>query len=48
MKPKLESSFVWLKKRFIYDKKTLQEIALEAGCSTLTVRRRLKEFGLIR
>lgn len=43
---KLQDSRVWLKKRFIDERKTPEEIALEAGCSALTIRRRLKEYEI--
>lgn len=45
MKPKLEQSAAWLKKR-LNDGRTIAEMADEAGCSQLTIRRRLKEKGL--
>jgi AraC-like DNA-binding protein len=48
MKPKLESSAAWLKKKYITESKSLKQIAFEAGCSVQTIRRRLKEAGLVR
>lgn len=47
MKPKLENSRVWLHKRFVIEGKKPEEMAKEAGCSALTIRRRLKEKGII-
>jgi hypothetical protein len=49
MKPKLETSVAWLKSRWLAEKRaTLEEMAKEAGCSVQTIRRRLKEAGLIK
>lgn len=48
MKPKLEKSVAWLKQRWVTEQKSLEEMAREAGCSTQTIRRRLREAGLIR
>jgi DeoR/GlpR family transcriptional regulator of sugar metabolism len=49
MKPKLESSAAWLKARWLADKKvTMEDMAKEAGCSVQTIRRRLREAGLIK
>jgi hypothetical protein len=49
MKPKLESSVAWLKSRWLAEKKvTMEEMAKEAGCSVQTIRRRLREAGLLR
>ena len=48
MKPKLEQSVAWLNKRWVEDRKSLEEMAVEAKCSKLTIRRRLRENGLLR
>jgi len=48
MKPKIEKSVAWLTMKWITEQKSLEEIAREAGCSTQTIRRRLREAGLIR
>jgi DeoR/GlpR family transcriptional regulator of sugar metabolism len=49
MKPKLENSVAWLRARWLAEKKaTMQEMAEEAECSVQTIRRRLKEAGLIK
>lgn len=47
MKSKLEKSVAWLTKKWVTEQKSLEEIAREAGCSTQTIRRRLKEAGLM-
>lgn len=43
----LEKSAAWLKKKFVEDRKTLTEMATEAKCSERTIRRALKELGLL-
>lgn len=48
MKPKLQASLAWLKKRWLEERKTMEEMAKEAGCSVQTIRRRLRETGLLR
>jgi hypothetical protein len=49
MKPKLQNSEAWLKARWLGETKvTMEEMAREANCSVQTIRRRLKEIGLIR
>jgi hypothetical protein len=48
MKPKVEKSLIWLKKKWVAEQKTLEEMAIEAGCSVQTIRRRLREAGLIK
>lgn len=45
---KLETSLAWLRKRFYDERKSIADIAKEAGCSESTIRRRLKEKGLIK
>jgi len=44
--PKLYQSEAWLKKRYIFDKKTPEEIAKECGCSLETIYVYLRKFGL--
>lgn len=46
MSGKLYSNEVWLRKRFLIDKKTPEEIAKEAGCTVETVYVYLAKFGL--
>ena len=46
MGAKLYTSESWLKKRFIIDKKTPQEIAKECGTSVETIYVYLAKFGL--
>lgn len=48
MTAKLAKSAAWLRKRFVMDGKSPEEMAKEAECSPLTIRRRLKELGLLR
>lgn len=48
MKPKLYSSKNWLEQRFVTEGKTIAEMAKEARCSGLTIRRALESAGLIR
>lgn len=44
----LYTSKAWLTKRYLVDKKTIQEIAKEANCSHMTIQRYLEKYGLIR
>jgi hypothetical protein len=46
MGAKLYTSESWLKKRFVVDKKTPQEIAKECGTSVETIYVYLAKFGL--
>jgi hypothetical protein len=46
MATKLYSSELWLKKRFLVDKKTPQDIAKECGVSVETIYVYLAKFGL--
>jgi hypothetical protein len=46
MSAKLYTSEPWLRKRFLMDKKTPQEIAKECGASVETVYVYLAKFGL--
>lgn len=46
MSAKLYTSEVWLKKRFVIDKKSPEEIAKECGASIETVYVYLAKFGL--
>jgi hypothetical protein len=46
MAAKLYSSELWLKKRFLVDKKTPQDIAKECGVSVETIYVYLAKFGL--
>lgn len=48
MTARLAQSEAWLRKRYVMDRKTPEQIAKEAKCSPLTIRRRLKELGLLR
>lgn len=44
----LAQSERWLRKRYVDDKKTPEQMAVEAKCSAITIRRRLRELGLLR
>jgi len=46
MAGKLYTSEVWLRKRFLLDKKTPEEIAKECGASVETIYVYLAKFGL--
>ena len=46
MAGKLYTNEVWLKKRYLMDKKTPEEIAKEAGASVETIYVYLAKFGL--
>jgi hypothetical protein len=46
MAAKLYTSETWLKKRFLMDKKSPQEIALECGTSVETIYVYLAKYGL--
>jgi len=46
MAGKLYTNETWLKKRFLVDKKTPQEIAKESGASVETIYVYLAKFGL--
>lgn len=43
---KLYTSNIWLRKRYIIDKKTPEEIAVECGTSVETIYVYLAKFGL--
>ena len=45
---KLYTSRAWLRKRFLVDKKTPEEIAKECEVSHMTIYRYLERFGLIK
>ena len=45
---KLYQSKAWLSKRYLVEKKTIEEIAKEANTSHQTIYRYLVEYGLIR
>ena len=46
MKPKLHTSVAWLRQRYLYDKKTIEEMAKEAGVAEMTIRRALEKEGI--
>lgn len=45
---KVYESQGWLYSRYVLQKKTIVEIAKEAGCSHMTIQRYLEKFGLIK
>jgi DNA-binding phage protein len=45
---KLYESRDWLYRRYVVQKKSVTEIAKEAGCSHMTIQRALEKFGLIK
>lgn len=45
---RLWNSEAWMRRQYVTLKKTPAKIAEEAGCSQITVYRKLREFGLIR
>lgn len=46
MGAKLYTSEMWLRKRYVLDKKTPEDIARECGCSVETIYVYLAKFGL--
>ena len=46
MAAKLYTSESWLRKRYVMDKKTPEEIAKECGCTVETIYVYLAKFGL--
>lgn len=45
---KVYESQVWLRQRYVIEHKSLMEIAAEAGCSHMTIKRYLVKFGLMK
>ena len=45
---KLHDNKDWMYRRYVIDKMTPAQIAEKAGCSQITIYRRLREFGLLR
>jgi len=43
---KLYESKDWLHKRYVVQKKSLEDIAKEAGCSKMTIIRYLEKYGI--
>lgn len=48
MGQKLHTSIAWLRLRYIIQSKTIEEMAKEAGVTTMTIRRALDTAGLIK
>lgn len=47
-KIKLYQSKDWLRRRYVIQRKTVTEIAVECQVSAMTIQRYLEKFGLIR
>lgn len=45
---KLYESKDWLYRRYVVQKKSIVDIAKEAGCSHMTIQRALEKYGLIK
>lgn len=45
---KLYKSKDWLYRRYVVQKKTMEEIAKECNVSVMTIQRYLEQFGLIK
>jgi len=45
---KLYKSKNWLYRRYVVQKKTMEEIAKECNVSVMTIQRYLEQFGLIK
>lgn len=48
MKKEFYKSEAWLRKRYVMDKKTVDEIAKECNVTSMTIFNWLKKFGLVR
>mgnify|MGYP003352382857 FL=1 len=45
---KLYENKAWLTKRYVVEKKTIVQMAEEAGCSHMTIQRALEKYGMIK
>jgi transcriptional regulator of aromatic amino acid metabolism len=45
---KLYEDINWLRKRYVVENRTTQQMAKEAGCSHMTIQRALEKYGLIK
>ena len=45
---KLYESKEWLYKRYVTERKTVLDMAKEAGCSHMTIQRALEKYGMIK
>jgi hypothetical protein len=45
---KLYEDVNWLRKRYVIEKKTTQQMAKEAGCSHMTIQRALEKYDMIK
>lgn len=44
----LYKSQAWLYKRYVVERKNINQMAEEAGCSHMTIQRALEKYGLIK
>ena len=42
------TSEAWLRRKYYRERKSVQQIAAEAGVSEMTIRRYLEKFGLVK
>lgn len=47
-KVKLHTSIAWLTQRYLLDKKSIEEMAIEAKVAEMTIRRALQSNGLMK
>jgi transcriptional regulator of acetoin/glycerol metabolism len=47
-KVKIYQNEAWLRKKYLRDKLTLEQIAEEAGVSRVTIWRQLNKYGMVR
>ena len=45
---KLWESEIWIKRKYLVERKSPEEIAKLAGCSHMTIYRKLRDMGLIK
>jgi hypothetical protein len=45
---KLYEDINWLRKRYVIEKRNVQQMAKEAGCSHMTIQRYLEKYKLIK
>lgn len=48
MKVRIYQSEKWLRFKYLRQKRTMQEMAKEAGCSEINIRRYLDKYGIKR
>ena len=45
---KVYESRIWLHQKYIIERKTIMDIAAEAKCSHMTIKRYLEKYGLLK